>query len=328
MFDPFDDDNWRAGTMLAWHDSALSVRPPAWLPDPGQAERRLTGRRDRVLRALGLIHSHRTVETGQLHRLDPLLPARARSRLWLDMAACGLIDVGFPIDADGRARFHPATARFMAVRLPAHERIERRLDALGFTPVEIASIGPGPLRGRRQYDRHNLIAAELAVVARRDGWRTAGEAWGRFDRMTGSPDAGQGGPDLELIGEHTLVCVELTASMNESFDGKVARWRRILQHPGMERTHVAWLSAGRPGDPVAGALRARVAGEPRMHYADARVWPDRGVVFDDGFAPEPGHVGEPGDWMRYEMSRLGRLVGFDDAGSWRLPERLRGRWLG
>lgn len=328
MFNPFDDDNWRAGTMLAWHDTGLSSRPPAWLPDPETARARLEGRRDRVLRALGLIHSHRTMETGQLHRMDPLLPARARSLLWTDMAACKLIDLGFPIDADGGARFRPATAAFMAVRLPAHDRIERRLDAMGFTPVEIASIGPGPLRGRRQYDRHNLIAVELAIIARQAGWRTAGEAWGRFDRMTGQPDAGQGGPDLELIGENTLVCVELTASMNETFAMKVARWRRILQLPGMEHTHVAWLSAGRPGDPVANALRARVADEPRMHYADARDWPRQGVTFEDGFTPEPGSMPEPDDWMRNEMSRLGRLVGFTDAGSWRLPERLHGRWLG
>lgn len=158
----------------------------------------------------------------------------------------------------------------------------RLAEALDLTPPELATLAPcrGPgsldwrpnLRGQRQYDRHNLICADLAVARAAEGWRTLGEAWGRFDLICHDPLMGAGGPDLELIGENETVCIELTASMGQSLSAKFNRWARVLRHPGTERVHVVWLAAARTVEgiperlarPVPRSVRASIGRSPRL----------------------------------------------------------------
>lgn len=173
MFDAFDESWWSAGSALNWWDSRVAD-PPAWLPDRERALAWLKRHAPVTGAALALIRSHRTCETSQLHELDPRLPAGPRSALWMMLAGMRLIDLGFPISVNGRGGWGPKSAGFMAVRLPVHHAIDPELRRLGLTPVEIADIGPGPLRGQRQYDRHNLICTGLAIRARRDGWPPPG----------------------------------------------------------------------------------------------------------------------------------------------------------
>lgn len=325
-FDPFDPTWWQAGTSLNWWDCRLAA-PPAWLPDPTTARAWLDSHRGPALRMLGLTHSHRTLTTRQAHALDPGLPAGPRALAWLSLASLRLVDLGFPVRIDLGGGYSPRTAMFMAVRLPAHADIAPDLADLGFTPVETASLGPGPLRGMRQYDRHNLICASLAIHAREVGWLTCGEAWGRFDLLAHDPLMGHGGPDLQLVdGSGQVVCVELTASANQSLEAKFRRWDRMLAHPGCQDTHVCWLDAS-PGMVLETTLRRLCAGRPRQHAGRARDWMTA-IRCDDGWAPVPQGRPDPSGWMRMDMDRLGERLGLPGAGSWRLPPRLEGLWLG
>lgn len=250
------------------------------------------------------------------------------------MLGAGFCEPGFPIAVDGKQAASPLSADWMAVRLPPHEDIMPRLaEALDLTPPELATLAPcrGPgsldwrpnLRGQRQYDRHNLICADLAVARAAEGWRTLGEAWGRFDLICHDPLMGAGGPDLELIGENETVCIELTASMGQSLSAKFNRWARVLRHPGTERVHVVWLAAARTVEGIPERLAALSAERPRQHWAVAEDWRDSPVC-PDGFAPKPGTPPEPYDWMRADMDRVGDAVGLPSAGSWKRPRVLMG----
>ena len=326
MFNPFDDTWWRAGSQLNWWDSTLDTGAPSWLPTLGQAREFVMAHPDRLLRLLGLVHSYRTLETGQAHMLNPSLPSTARNRLVLSLAALRLVDLGFPVRVDGRTCCHPARSPFTALRLPAHRNIEPDLAGLGFTPVEIACLGPGPLRGARQYDRHNLICASLAGKAREAGWLTCGETYGRFSLLTGDPLMGKGGPDLQLVSEGLTVCVELTASANQNLEAKFRRWDRVLDHPRCANTHVVWLDAAR-GETLQPVLERLCADRPRMHAGRARDWMNR-ISCPDGFTPQPGNPVKPVDWMGGVMEEIGRLVGLPGGGGWRRPQRLQAVWLG
>lgn len=331
-FNPFDDRWWLAGSSLNWISAAIAARP-AWMPCEGAVER-LRGRRARAISAVRLLAGYRTLETRQAHALDPSLPALPKAAFWLDMLGAGFCEPGFPIAVDGRQAASPLSADWMAVRLPPHEDIMPRLaEALDLTPPELATLAPcrGPgsldwrpnLRGQRQYDRHNLICADLAVARAAEGWRTLGEAWGRFDLICHDPLMGAGGPDLELIGENETVCIELTASMGQSLSAKFNRWARVLRHPGTERVHVVWLAAARTVEGIPERLAALSAERPRQHWAVAEDWRDSPVC-PDGFAPKPGTPPEPYDWMRADMDRVGEAVGLPSAGSWKRPRVLMG----
>lgn len=326
MFDPMSEKWWTAGAFLNWWDSTAPIRPD-WMPDSEAALERLKTRRPLVLHALGLIRSYRTCETSQLHALDEKLPARPDAALYADMAGAGLIDVGFPIPVNGRPWTTPRRAPFMAVRLPVHADARRIVRELGFTPVQAAALGTGVLRGARQYARHNLICTGLAVTARRYGWMTCGEAWGRFDLICRDPLMGGGGPDLQLVGERMRVCVELTASGHMELDGKMRRWDRALAHDACADTHVVWLDAARDST-LLWQLERLTDTRPRMHAASAADWLDGHWECSDGFTPEPGGPVEPDDWMRPVMADIGAHLGLPMAGDYRLPERLRGVWLG
>ncbi|RSX49866.1 hypothetical protein [Bifidobacterium castoris] len=317
VFDPMDDRWWVMGPILNWWDSTLGSSP-AWLADEGRAGRLLADRLPLTLRALALIHAHRTCETGQLHRLDARIPGRPHAMFWRSMAALRLIDAGFPMDPDGRARVTPSTAPWMAVRLPVHDRIETRLARLGANPVQIAAVGPGNLRGVRQYDRHNLICTDLSIRARRAGWRTAGEAYGRFDMLTRDPAMGSGGPDLILIGQDARVCVELTASANMGLERKVRRWDRALAHDTCRDTHVVWVNASRT-DGILNAVSALCEGRPRQHAAELRAWAET-LTAVDGWHPEPGSPPRARhDWARAGLEAMAAGFGFPDLDGWRLP---------
>ena len=187
--------------------------------------------------------------------------------------------------------------------------------------MQTAAIGPGPLRGARQYDRHNLMCATLSITARHHGWRTVGELYGRFSLLTGDPLAGHGGPDVTLIGEHLRVCVELTASANFSLTGKFARWDRMLAYEACADTHVVWVNAART-DSLLTQLEGLCRQRARHHAADWRVWRDR-LETVDGFTPHPGVPRRAdGGWARGELARMVSAFGLDGLDGWRIPAML------
>ena len=302
------------------------------MPCDGAVER-LRSRRAQVLAAIRLMAGYRTLETRQAHRLDSSVPGSPDCSFWLDMLGAGLCEPGFPIMVDGRQAASPYSAAWMAVRLPVHEDVLPRLSVFDVTPPELATLAPcrepgskdwrPNLRGQRQYDRHNLICVQLACARAGEGWRTLGEAWGRFDLICHDPLMGRGGPDLELVGERDVVCVELTASMGESLGEKFARWDRVLRHPGTGRVHVVWLAAARSVSGIPSRLAALSSGRERQHWAVAEDWL-RLPVCADGYAPVAGVPPAPYDWMAADMDRVGGALGLPHAGSWRRPRVLMG----
>lgn len=311
----------------------LGERRPSWIPSPDDAMARLAGRLPAVLAAVGVIHSYRTLTTGQAAELAGGLPAGAKSLFWRSMMGAGLVDVGFPVAVSGKQAVRPDAAPFMAIRLPSRSDAEPILERLGATPAELVALSPPRrakdwrplLRGQRQYDRHNLLAADLALHARTAGWLTAGEAWGRFDLMCADPLMGEGGPDLELFGEHETVCVELTASTNQMLAQKFARWDRVLAHPGCETMHVVWVTAGRDSNSdsvLMPALEQLAADRPRMHVAPYTQWRAHMSAMD-GWAPQAGDPAPfESDWMHADMGRVAAMVGLPGGEKWRIPARL------
>jgi hypothetical protein len=208
---------------------------------------------------MALTHSYRTLETGQLHAFCADLPESAGARLYRDMSALGLLDLGFPRSYDRPIAMSPRRAEWMAVRLCALGGIEDRLAALGATPFQVAALGPGPLRGARQAERHNLLAATTALDLMGRGHRVVGEAWSRLDHLFADPQLGHGGPDITAIRADGLrVCIELTASVSY-IQGKIDRWRHALDSHPDARIHVVWLVAPRPGWSPAASLAGRMS---------------------------------------------------------------------
>lgn len=331
VFNPFDNTWWKAGTQLNWWEHDPTLPQPAWVPDPIWACDWLTQprRRQLTLTTLAVIHSQRTIETQQLHRFAPYSPQNANSMLYRAMYAANLIDLGYPLSTPtGRVSTNPDSAPWMAVRLPRRTDITSMLTRLGYTPIEILSLGPTPLRGRRQYDRHNLITNETAISARQHGWLVYGEAWGRFDMLTHDPLISKpgGGPDCQLVGETMTVCVETTASMNNGFQqDKIHQWERILHHPNSSRLHVVWLDADRDHMLVK-QLEYLTGSEPRQHAATVEEF-NTTFTTRDGWTAQPGHPQQPTDWMQPVLQDVAaRLMTGGDSTGWRLPPRLRGQY--
>lgn len=325
MINPWDETWWQAGSTLNWWDAGVAARP-AWMPDPDTARRALEHDPRQTARAIALIRSMRTIETGQLHALDPRLPATMRASLWMNLASCRLIDIGFPVTVNGQGGWGPRSGGFMAVRLPIHRTIDADARRIIRDPILLAGIGPTPWRGQRQYERHNLICTQLAIQARAHGWVTAGEAWCRFDRIVDDPLQGKGGPDLSLIGGHGALFVELTASTGIGIERKFMKWDRLLAHPRAARMQVVWVAAGHggPDDRIMERIGGLAAGRARHHAVDGRrfdEWLERE-------APDPGDPVPDSGWPHRDMRRLGRVFGMPDADRWRLPARLEAEWMG
>lgn len=333
-FNPMDTVLWPCGPRLAWWDSATNLkegRRPRWATDPDTARKRLNRRH--TLAALGAIHSHRTAVTGQLARLAPGLPRTPAAMLWRDMAGLGLIDLGFPMNDTGRWAVSPAQTRLMGIRLPVHRDITSLLEDLGYTAADIASLGPRPLRGARQYDRHNLICTELSCRFRETGLFTCGEAWGRFDLLFHDALAGRGGPDLQIIRPDGLViAVEATASAT-GLPGKIRRWTELLDAHPDAGVQVVWLDCTDEDGAAARTALSHVPGAAgRMHLASAADWLDGHLGrLSDGDITDLPYDGprraRPDDWMRPAFDEL--CLGFGlDSRRWPLPPGFTGGWYG
>lgn len=320
MLNPIDPTWWQAGSQLNWWDCTLGSKP-GWLPDTKQAHHRIKQRLHLVLQALALIHEYRTIETSQLHELNPKLPRQAKASLYRDMAALQLIDVGYPISVNARTAASPYRAPWMAVRLPIHARIESQLEQLEVNPVQMIALGPGPLRGARQYDRHNLICVDLAIQARQQGWLTYGELYGRFSLITSDPLMGSGGPDLILKGEHTIISIELTASANMGLEAKIKRWQQQLSHPACKTMHVCWLDAS--NNHLLTKLEALTVNQPHMHVTTVTAWKQT-MTCTDNFQPQPGTPQPPRHWMRTNLNNIAQAFGFPNSNTWHIPASLNG----
>lgn len=350
VIDPYYDDIWAPGSSAAWTTAKQATsqvargfaRLPARLAMPyEEAWDVLTSptayKRPARLNVLGALDQWRTMTAEQLALLagDPTI-ATGRSTVMKQLFASGLVDVGIFANALLTSR----SAHVGTVYRPgADNEFDKKL-ASSLTYQEWLSVTGGlPFETRSQYDRHNLLAVELALrVAEFCHPATvlgeklssisalAYEGWGEH-----APLQTQGrAADLTVIREDGLrVALEITANATATgFEKKVEKWastisQRRLADSGLT---VLFIVTSRPGSRnLLSDVRKRVAravklypglnfdkSADRIGVVDWRDWfPDVGEVhegfptldawFYDGSAPDSDGKGE---WERRSVFDL------------------------
>lgn len=262
--DPYWAGVWEQGSSAAWLSANLARRQaqsglgriPAWM---NQAEDQLVGslnmprRRDARLGAMSAIDVWRTLTGEQLAAFTGFGElANPRAAAMGELFAAGICDIG---------QFNTGLAYAKSAgniyRPSRTNRFDRDI-APRLTYPEWVSVTAGhPWESGSQYDRHNILAAELAL--RVAEWceigAVTGEKLSSWDMLahTGAGFAPQSGvqraADATLIRtDGARIAVELTASTGKSFDRKVRGWAQLLSNRRMADTGllVVFVVATRP----------------------------------------------------------------------------------
>lgn len=263
--DVYWDGVWEQGASASWLSANLARRQadaghgriPTWLnSDPKQLRTSIRNPRRRTTRlsAMSVIDSWRTVTGQQLAAIiGDTEVAGARSRTMGELFSAGVADIG--AFNTGLAYGKTAGAIYRPSRTLAFEK-----DISGhLTYPEWVSVTAGlPWASGSQYDRHNILAAELAL--RVAEWceigSVVGEKLSSMDMLAHSgagfdrPNVGvQRAADATLIRtDGARIAVELTASTGKNFDAKVRRWAELLSNRRMADTGLAvvFVVATRP----------------------------------------------------------------------------------
>lgn len=277
-FDPFYDGLWEAGANATWVSkqaadrqaaSGLATIPQHLSMPADDAWDRVFGHLPKQLRMLGALTMWQTLSAEQLAAITGV-PAIATGRS-ADMGALftlGLVDVGhvnMVMTATGKA------ARGTTLYRPsATDVFERKLTPLLTYPEWVAVTAGVPLGPASRYDRHNLLATELALRVSEyyEIGTVLGEKLSSADMLTG---AGIGYPpvvrttraaDATLIRtDGARIAVELTASTGERFEAKVRKWAADLSRIRMNDSGlvILFVIAQRPDRKSrAGDLRTKV----------------------------------------------------------------------
>jgi len=247
--DPYWDDIWASGGSASWlnTDQAASQtaaglgRLPARLNmDEKEAWADLIDpksyQRQAKLNVLGALDHWRTLTAEQLALFaDAPKIANGHSRIMKQMFASGMSDVGI----FNNGLISSRSAEIGTLYRPAGTNLFERKLAPTLTYQEWLSVTGGlPFEHRQQFDRHNLLASELALrVAEFCNPATvlgeklstmhslAFESWGGMAPNFGYSRAA----DLTVVREDGLrVAVEVTASAGKSFELKVENWCKLL----------------------------------------------------------------------------------------------------
>ncbi|GAA3634786.1 hypothetical protein [Microlunatus ginsengisoli] len=247
-FDPYWDALWGRSSSLSWmtadtvdaQQRAGLVSMSRRMSRPGSEARRLALKPEgwqRRLRLLGAAGFWRTLSaeqaaavTGDLTVLD------FERQVPFTLYRAGLIDVGAFNGVLRQSKYpQPRTV----VYRPSNTTVFDKHLAPHLTWPEWVSVTGGrPWSAASQFDRHNLLAAELGLRLQEyadDVGAVVGENLSTIDLLAGSglgralPDADNRAADLTLIRNDGLrVAVEITATTTGTFKSKVERWCRLL----------------------------------------------------------------------------------------------------
>lgn len=244
--DPFWDGLWGLGAMASWTPLDLGVRQaqaglvrlPAWWPQASGAEAVAEfmapdGDLRARLELLGAVHSWRTLTTQQAATFlgQPQLVGMSRpvrTAFGARMLDVGVFTTGLVTTSlQGAASLvRPARSDVVTREVHPHLSIAERC----------VLTGGAPWRTGGQYDRHNLLAAELALRAGELCPQVAtvlGEQLASVDHLLGSglgrtlvPPSHNFRADAVLVRQDGMrIAVELTASaVMETFERRVRRW--------------------------------------------------------------------------------------------------------
>jgi hypothetical protein len=344
--DPYWAELWATGASASWVSHSLAKqqeaagvgRIPAKLNvDPEVAWKRLTrfAALPRTLSILSVLDSWRTCSAEQLAALtgDTVLAGSQSSSL-PELFAAGLIDNGIFTNGLMNTR---NTERGMLYRPSRNLNFEQRL-APKLTYAEWTSVTGGrPFETGGQFDRHNVLATELAL--RVAEWceigAVVGEKLSTFELLAhsglGLPEAvgARRSADATLIRtDGARVAVEMTASTGPNFEAKVQRWATLISNRRMTDSGlvVVFVVAPRSDKAVKKseyltAVRKQIAAAARdnpgvsfdrtasrMFVVDWRDWfPAPGLVSRSFFALEASRPTGPNDALWEQASILDPL---------------------
>lgn len=317
-FDPFWDGMWASGSYAAWtsamtaraqEDAGLARVRGRWGMSPGEAWDIITGDlfRPVILHMLGATLSWRTLTAQQLAAFTGYASLAGRSDLTRAAFAASMLDVGVFTSVLLRSSPDSPASAFR----PTRSRVLERdfLPTLTY-PERVLLTGGRRVLAGGQYDRHNILSAELGLRAAEmtDVSAVLGETMSTVDLLVGSglgraPMKDVRSADLTLVrGDGLRVAVELTASTAPGFQKKVHRWAKVLAQNTLETSGLVVLFVAAPprdralGRAVTGEVRKTLStilrdypGSPgkrpgdRIFYADWTDWfPARHQV-DDSF---------------------------------------------
>lgn len=273
--DPFWDGVWRQGTSAIWssiHDELAGAHLPGDTPHARrtrawakrlaaaqpQALDRLARRRhwEAQLRTLACLHSYRTLSAQQLAALTGIrnLAAGGLHGPLHDLFLLGLIDLGsLPSAVTGGGKAESAR-----LYRPSRTRQFERLFEPHLSFEEWCSVtAGGPFMTNGQYDRHNLLTAELLLRAAEHTpvEHIAGEGLADLATLLYTA-AGRPAPNTQRAADGVLVrqdgiriAIEMTASIGAGFNEKVAGWARSLHEQRLADcgTVVVFVIAPRTG---------------------------------------------------------------------------------
>lgn len=262
--DPYWDQLWAPGSQALWSTGRMArsrrslglgrVRVRELLARD-EALRMLTSGRGRAERLAGwaVMDSWRTVTaeqlaafTGSVHFLDPDYSA-IRASFALD-----LVDVGrfaSPVN------WNQGTNRHGLYRPSGSDTFDDVI-APTLTWPEWASVTGGmPWTAGGQYDRHNVLAAELALRAAEylPVGTVLGEKFATVDLLCGTglgrtvTTADTRRADGVIVRPDGMrIAYELTASASRSFQGKVRRWAKLISERSLETSGLTVLFIAAP----------------------------------------------------------------------------------
>lgn len=271
--DPYWDRLWAPGSQAYWTTAdtiraraAAGAQIPAKLRNVADADT-ITGHRDlrKGLDLLAVADSWRTISTQQAATLigDARL-AHPDLPIVRHLFTTGLVDVGsFPDPlglnaAPAGMNDHYRTKGFGRILRPGHTDVFTRFTEHLTWAEWISITGGHPWRGPGLSDRHNILAAELAIRAAEllpvatvygEKFSThdllAGSGTGR-KAITGSKDANRRADGTIVLATGLKIAVEITATNSKQLISKVAAWARLIRDATLDTTGLVVLFVSAP----------------------------------------------------------------------------------
>ncbi|HEX9225148.1 MAG TPA: hypothetical protein VF885_00655 [Arthrobacter sp.] len=264
--DPYWDQLWAPGSQAVWATAAMErvrvdagtgpVRRRHRMPR-AEAMRQLTSNKGRADRLAGwsVLDSWRTVSAEQM-------AAFTGSAVFLD-PDCNNIAASFCTDVldlgtySHPSRRLPGMNRGTLYRPGNSDAFEQLIAPTLTFPEWVSVTGGTPWSTGGQYDRHNMLAAELALRAAEylPVGAILGEKHASVDLLAGSglgrsvknPDNRRA--DGVLIRPDGMrIAYELTATASTAFENKVRRWARIISERPLETSGltIVFIAAPHP----------------------------------------------------------------------------------
>lgn len=317
--DPYWEQLWAPGAQALWANGKLSrnykdqvggrVNNRLFL-EREEAERIITSNRGRADRQglWGVVDSWRTVSaeqaaalTGSKYLLDPNYSQVAAS------FALNILDIGSFLSP---LKMSSVFNRTNLYRPSPSDVFEKEVKDTLTWPEWVSITGGYPWNAGGQYDRHNVLATELAlrVAEYLTVGTVLGEKFSSVDLLAGSglgkkvkkPDNRRADGTIVRT-DGMRIAYELTASATRGFENKVRRWAQIISERPLETSGLTVLFIAAPH--ADRSLHSGVDPRPEIYRRVAKVlreFPGTGI---DSPAARIGVVSWD-EWFpaRHEMS--------------------------